>query len=202
MDIKNIFSSKEAPEGLDALTAAASAQPEVQQEVKQAKIITPKELLTPEAQGFMNEMVASAVAEAMKGALAGFIPALKEMALTPEKIRLITHPEPNAKEVAALLREQRESLKSKEDEAEVRRATQARQDNCPHTYSNKSDSIALVHNFPDRQTRGVCLICHKMIHPRHWVIDAPDNLTGKSQAHIVDADPAYSRVRNIEATQI
>jgi len=175
---------------------------------QQQKVPVPENLINPGSQGYINQMISAAVTEAITGVFAQLLPTLKDMALTPEKIHQITHPEPSAKEVAKAMRELRETQKSKEDEAQLRREVKARQDGCPHTYANKTDSISTIHNYPDRQVRGICHLCHKLIEPRHWVIDAPFPmdypdvaLRGKSNAHIVDADKDYPRVLNLELTR-
>ena len=152
--------------------------------------------LTPEQMAIINTATQSAVQEAIKSVFAGLTPVLKDMAMTPDKIREANKPYVDPAHIA---RELRESLKSKEDEAQIARITAARRAACPHLDKNGRSSICLVHNQPDHQPRGVCVTCHDWIHPREWVIDAPDATTGKIQAHIRDAHKDYRIVLQLES---
>ena len=161
---------------------------------------TPNVPVNPESQAFINTMISRSVSEAVSSIFANLSPMMKEMALTPEKIKALQTKLPTPAEVAREERDKRETRKSKEDEAQLRRETARRQANCPHRYPNNTDSINLVHNYPDRQVRGICSLCHDLIEPRHWVILAPDK-DGKENAKIVDAHKDYARVINIENTR-
>ena len=81
--------------------------------------------LTPEQLAAQNAAMTAAVREAVASVMVGLLPALKEMAITPEKLREANKPYVDP---AKVLREQRESLKSKADEAEQRRLDRARRD--------------------------------------------------------------------------
>jgi hypothetical protein len=193
------------PAGLDALKVAAP-QPEVKQEAKPEakpeatpkKVSTPEELLSPVGRGFVNDMVSTAVRESVRAIFAEMAPILQGMALTPEKLDLLRTPKKNEEQVARELRNMRESRKSKEDEAQLRRDRAAMQSNCPHKYPNNTDSISLIHNMPSRQVAGICVLCHSLIEGKRWTILAPDPETGKERAVIADAHPDYNRVLQIE----
>jgi hypothetical protein len=121
---------------------------------------------------------------------------LKDMALTTEKIREANKPYVNPDVVA---RNKRETEKSKADEKELRAMDAARKAACPHMDQNQRSSIRLIHNYPDRQPRGICPICHDIIFPRHWEILAPDAENPKGKAVLVDAHPHYRTVELLEA---
>jgi hypothetical protein len=178
---------------LDALKVAAP-----QPEAKPAKVATPEELLSPAGKGFVNDMVSTAVRESVKAIFAEMAPILQSLALTPEKLDLLRTPKKNEADIAREMRNMRESRKSKEDEAQLRRDVAARQSNCPHKYQNGTDSISLIHNMPSRQVAGICVLCHDLIQGRHWTILAPDAETGKEKAVIADAHKDYGRVIQIE----
>jgi hypothetical protein len=153
--------------------------------------------VSPDQLALMNSMVQTSVQEAMKGAftmLAPMIQAIKDSALTAEKIRELKTPLVDA---ALAARELRETQNSKEQEAEVRKANEWRKAHCPHKDKNGNDSICPVHNQLDHQARGICMLCHDWIHPREWVIEAPDPKTGKTRSKVREAHKDYARVLQI-----
>ena len=152
--------------------------------------------LSPEQMAVINTATQSAVQEAIKSVFASLTPVLQDMAMTPEKIRAANTPYVDPLKKA---REDRESAKSKEDEAGIARRTAAMRAACPHLDKNGRSSICLVHNQPDHQPRGICVTCHDWIHPREWVIDAPDQITGKINAHIREAHKDYRIVLQLES---
>jgi hypothetical protein len=152
--------------------------------------------MTPETLAVVNSAVASAVGEIMKGLL----PTFQAMALTPEKIAALREPPVDPKARARLLREERENLNSKEQEAETQAIIKFQKDHCTHKDKNEKDSICLIRNYHDRQPRGVCMLCNDLIHPREWRIGAPDD-RGKTQATIVPAHKDYDRVLRINSMQ-
>lgn len=152
--------------------------------------------LTPDVLALINTQTASAVSEALKGVFAHLQPVFEQMALTPDKIRELTKPYIDPK-VAA--RELRESQMSREQEQELQRATAWRKANCPHLDKNGNASISLMTNNLDHQVRGICMLCHDIIHPREWVIDAPDPVTGKTKAHVREAHKDYARVLAVQS---
>lgn len=155
--------------------------------------------LTPEALAMINTATAAAVQEAVSSLLKGLLPAFQDMALTPEKIRAGMTPIEDPKERAKFLREERESLKSKQDEAEIKKMNDARKANCPHVDKNGRSSINLVHNQPDHQPRGVCVVCGDWIHPKEWRIGAPDNQNPRGRAYLVEPHKDYRIVMQLES---
>jgi hypothetical protein len=153
-------------------------------------------------------MIASSVKEAVTSIFAGLQPVLASMALDPKKLgealREANRPIENPADIAARLREERESLKSKEDEAELRRQTQARQDACKHQDRNGKSAICLVHNALDHQPRGVCPLCAAWIHPREWRIaatfeEAAKHKVSKGKAYICDEHKDFHVVAALES---
>lgn len=151
--------------------------------------------LTPEALAMINSATAMAVSEAVKSVFSNLIPVLKDMAITPEKLREANRP---YEDPAKVLREARESLKSKLDEAENIRINAARKAQCPHLDENQRTSIRLVHNFYDHQPRGICVICGDWIHPREWRIGPADDKNPRGKAYLVEAHKDYKTVSSLE----
>src|SRR5580704_7341254 len=89
--------------------------------------------LSPEALAVINSTTAAAVKEAMAAALGMLAPIIEKIAITPEKLREANRPYEDPKKI---LREARESAKSKLDEQEIAKATAARQAACTHMYTN------------------------------------------------------------------
>lgn len=167
--------------------------------------------LSPEMLANINTATQKAVQEAVSATVAAVMasmaPLMRDMALTPEKLHELTQPrltetqiKDEAKARARVLREERESLKSKADEEEIRRITQARRAACPHVDKNGRSSINLVHNQPDHQPRGICVVCHDWIHPREWRIGAPNEQNPKGVAYLVDPHKDYRTVLQLEST--
>lgn len=160
------------------------------------KIVQPDSLRTPAEQASINAMITQAVREVF----ASMAPVLQSIALTPEKLaeaqRLGRQPD-----AAVLAREARERQNMREDLANAERDKLAKQAACSHQDANSKWSISLVHNYPDRQTRGVCHHCLKVFEPRRWTIGAPDEKNPRGCPKLVDADPQYHIIRQIEATQ-
>ena len=162
--------------------------------------------LSPEQIAMINTTTASAVQSAIEGLFKGLLPALKDMAVTPEKLREANRP---YEDPAKIARELRESLKSKEDEAEQQRMNRARMDACNHLDKNGRSSINLCHNQPDHQPRGVCVVCGDWIHPREWRIAASETLAKqfsvaggelpKGKAYVVAAHKDYRTVIQLES---
>jgi hypothetical protein len=140
--------------------------------------------------------ISAAIKEAVSGVFASLGPILKDMALTPEKIRDATKPYVDPDVVA---RNKRETEKSKADEKELRAMDAARKAACPHMDQNQRSSIRLIHNYPDRQPRGICPICHDLITPREWRIGPPNAENPKGQAVLVDAHKDYCTVEILES---
>jgi hypothetical protein len=165
-------------------------------EVQAVKTPTPTALITPEAQAFVSASISAAVKEAVSGVFASLGPILEKLALTPEKIRAANTPFVDPAKVA---RDKRETEKSKQDERELRAAEAARKAACPHLDQNSRPSVRLIHNFPDRQPRGICVVCQDLITPKMWVIDAPDAENPKGRAYLQEAHKDYRIVALLEA---
>lgn len=154
---------------------------------------------TPETQAIINSMVSAAVKEAISGVFENMKPMMESIALTPEKLakaeELRRAPDP-----AKVAREARERQLMKEDIDEARRNVARAQKNCTHKDLNRKYSISLIHNYPDRGTRGVCTHCHLMIEPCHWEIGAPDAKNPRGTPVLIAESPLYHIVRELEAT--
>jgi hypothetical protein len=161
------------------------------------KIETPRELLTPESQAFVTH----SINEAIKSVFAQLAPVLESVALTPEKILEMEklRRAPTAEQIAAKLRDERERRQWSENDKESRRQFAERQRLCPHRDAKQNWSISLIHNYPDHQTRGICMVCQKIIQPTHWEILAPDAENPRGKPALVAADSLYSVVQQIES---
>jgi len=150
---------------------------------------------SPEQMALVNGLVSSAVKEAVGGVFAQLGPVLKDLALTPEKIQAMEDARraPTAAQEAFAARMKREKKDFSAQDAETRAKIRLIQSSCPHRDENDKESICLVHNYPDRQVRGICPICHSLIEPKHWAYEAPDK-DGHAKAVLVDPHPDYKRV--------
>jgi len=143
----------------------------------------------------MSLAIKDAVAGAVAAAMAGLAPILKEVALTPEKLREINKPYVDPAKQA---REDRERDDWREEIAQQRAFVDATRANCSHLYRTGQEAIALVHNQLDRQVRGLCMLCHEWIFPREWTIDPPDEKNHKGLAKLRGPHKDYQRVVRIE----
>jgi hypothetical protein len=134
--------------------------------------------LTPELLAVINASIASAVQEAIKGTGALMADALRDANkpyVDPAKER----------------RNLREKMKFKQEEIDNAKTQRLAKENCSHHYKNGLLSVALVNNFHDRQTRGICMRCHEWFYPREWRIELPTEENPGGVAKIVDAHPKY-----------
>jgi len=152
--------------------------------------------LSPEALAMINTATAQAVQAAVKSVFENLGPVLKDMAITPEKLREANKP---YEDPAKIAREMRESLKSKADEAEIQKMNNARKAACPHLDKNGRSAICLVHNQPDHQARGVCVVCGDWIHPKEWRIGVPDEKNPRGRAYLVEPHKDYRIVLQLES---
>lgn len=157
-------------------------------EIKEIKL--PAAMLNPEVQAAVNAMVSATV----KDIFAQMSPVFSSIALTPEKIaeaeRIRRAPDP-----AAVARERRER-KLMAIETEENRQNLARvQQSCPHKYVSGQWSVNPIRNYPDRQERFICMLCHKLFQPRHWEIAPPDAENPRGRAFIAPMDDQYLQVR-------
>lgn len=152
--------------------------------------------LTPEAIAVINSATKQAVESAVAAVFASLGPVLKDMAITPEKLREANRP---YEDPAKIARDLRESLKSKQDEAENAAINAARKAACPHLDKNGRSSINLVHNQPDHQPRGICVVCGDWIHPREWRIGPVDIENPRGKAYLVEPHKDYRVVLQLES---
>ena len=153
----------------------------------------------PDQAGKLNLMIAAAVQEAVKSTIAALAPTLMA---NSDPARLATAlREANRPWVDPLkeARDKRESLKSKQDEEELRKLERARRDACTHTDANGRPSICLVHNFPDHQPRGTCVICGDWIFPKEWRYAPPDDKNPKGRPYLVEPHKDYRVVMQLES---
>ena len=147
--------------------------------------------MTPEMIALITAATTAAVKEAMAGASVIMANAVKEMALTPEKIREANKPYVDP---AVELRRIREEMKFKKSEAQAEKDARIVKDNCSHKYKNGIAAVAVVRNFPDRHPRGICMLCHDWFYPREWRINTPTDNDPEGVALIVPAHPKYQLV--------
>lgn len=151
---------------------------------------------TPEQLAVINTQTAALVKEAVAGIFESLGPIFEKIAITPEKLREANKPYVDPAKAA---RELREMLIWKEDESENRRRLQEAQDNCPHIDQNGRSSIQLVHNFFDRQPRGLCVKCLALIHPKEWRIGAPDAKNPRGKPYLAEPHKNYNIVMQLES---
>lgn len=152
---------------------------------------------TPEQLAMINSHTSTLIRETMAAMIKDVVaPLLKETALTPEKLAALKAPYIDENLAA---REKRESAQTREQEAENIKQRALMHANCLHTDKNGKTAICLIHNYPDRQPRGICPLCQDIIHPREWVIGAPDPKTGKTIPFLRAEHKNYNIVRQIES---
>jgi len=154
--------------------------------------------LSPETLAAINASTGAAVQEAVKAIFTQFAPLLQSVASMPDALKDALTPKQTEEQRKKILREERESLKSKADEAEQRKADRARKDACPHLDKNGRSSINLVHNFPDHQPRGLCVLCQDLIHPKEWRIAPPDEKNPRGRAYLAEPHKDYRIVMQLE----
>lgn len=87
---------------------------------------------------------------------------------------------------------QDEAERWRQDEAESRKAIVNMQNACHHLNANREWAICLQHNFSDRCTRGICMMCHLVIHPRHWASGGPNKVV------VIPPHPLYPIVQSLD----
>jgi hypothetical protein len=147
--------------------------------------------MTPEMVALVTAATASAVKEAIAGMAGMMEHTVRELALTPEKIREANKP---YKDPAVELREIREKIKFKKEEIQNEKNKRIMREKCTHKYKNGIAAVAVVRNFPDRQPRGICMLCHDWFFPREWRIGMPTEAEPDGTALVVDAHPKYQLV--------
>jgi hypothetical protein len=151
---------------------------------------------TPEQLAQVNEMAAALVKESVSAIFQSLGPALKDMALTPDKIRALNAPYIDPKVEA---RQKREMILFKQDEDARIKQERAMKDQCNHQDKRGQTSLRLIRNFPDRQPRGVCVLCHDLITPKEWRIGAPDEQNPRGKAYLAAPHKDYQTVLQIAA---
>lgn len=146
--------------------------------------------LTPELLAVINASISAAVKEAMAG-VGTIAEAIKATAITPEQLREANKPyvDPDKER-----RRVREKMKFKADELQQEKDKREFRDKCSHKYKTGLAAVAVVRNFPDRNPRGICMLCHEWFHPKEWRIDNPTETEPNGTAHIVDMHPKYQLV--------
>lgn len=147
--------------------------------------------MTPEMIALVTAAVTAAVKEATAGMAVHNAALIEAMALTPEKLRDATKPYVDP---AVELRNIREKMKFKKEEIENAKAQRVMRDKCSHKYKNGIAAVAVVRNFPDRQPRGICMLCHDWFFPREWRILTPTDEKPEGVPLVVEAHPKYQLV--------
>jgi len=141
------------------------------------------------------------VAKTVEAVMATLAPILKEISLSPEKIEAIRRPwvDPNQAETERKLREQMAN-----DEKRGRAKNKAVQDACAkmghrHPQDPTKNTVNIIRNFHDGQSRGICQRCLKIIQPLHWEIYYDDKDPNGRRVAIPE-DEDYYIVRQLEST--
>lgn len=140
-----------------------------------------------------SEILAAAVTAAMTA----IAPVLKEIALTPDKIRELKAP---YKDPALEAREKRESAKEAADTRRNIDERKQRQEQCPHGHgsfdgSGYKEAITIEYDFWNRP-QGRCNMCEKLIQPAHW------DFYGNGEKYMIPEDREYQRVIRLASTQV
>jgi hypothetical protein len=154
--------------------------------------------LTPELLATINAATSAAVKEAIAGMSAMMADVVKSVSLTPEKLREANKPyvDPDKER-----REIREKMKFRKDEEDSAKQTRLRQEACLHQDQNGRSSLQVVHNFLDRQPRGICALCQVLVYPREWRIGPPTEKHPDGEAYLVSPHPAYGVVMQLDQRQ-
>lgn len=118
---------------------------------------------------------------------------IQSVAFTPEKLKMLVEElkKPYV-DPAAEAREQRERAKTREDYRKMLLAKQERQKRCRHKDDNEAWAFSLIHNYPDRKVRGICMHCDVMVGPATW------DYTFDQQPFQHPEHPLYSIVEDLE----
>ena len=153
---------------------------------------------SPEQLAQITENSSALVKETVAAIFASLGPALQGMALTPEKIQALTKPYVDPLTEA---RKKREMKLWKQDEEERLKNERAVKDACRHIDKRGQTSIRLIRNYPDRQPRGICVLCHDLITPKEWRIGAPDEKNPRGVAYLAAPHKDYAAVMHLVATE-
>jgi hypothetical protein len=167
---------------------------------KQAVASTMPALLDPAVVGFMNSMIREAVTAALSAQASAS--AANNAALLEQIAKL---KEPSAKEKLELEtiekfreRERRERAQSQLQDVDARANLLTKQRSCSHRDGNEKSSISTVHNFPDRQVRGICVQCQRLIQPKRYEVTSPSVAFGslenaKEYCSLLERENGYPR---------
>jgi hypothetical protein len=155
----------------------------------------PNAALTPEMLAYINETTAATI----KQVLAGMMPMISQLAMTPEKIALAEEirRKPTAEQEAVKNREKRERKLMQQEAAENEANKKALQSACSHRYVTGQVSCSICRNFPDRQPRFLCHLCATWFTPREWRIGAPDAENPRGKAFVAEAHRQYAEIAGL-----
>jgi hypothetical protein len=151
---------------------------------------------SPEQLAQITMMNNAMIKEAVGAVFQSLGPVLQSIAVTPEKLREANKPYVDP---AVTARQEREKMLWRQDIEDGRKNLEEMQKNCLHQDDNGRTCISLIHNWPDRQPRGICMHCQCLINPREWVIGPPDAKNPRGRAYLRDAHPLYTVVRQLQA---
>ena len=60
-------------------------------------------------------------------------------------------------------------------------------------------SVRLIRNYPDRQARGICVLCQALIYPKSWFVLAPDAEHPRGKPVLMGPHKDYAIVQQIIA---
>lgn len=127
---------------------------------------------------------------------AELLEAIKANAFTPEMlVTLITELKKPYVDPKAEEREQRERQKTREDYRLMLIQKQERQKRCRHKDTENRWCFSLIHNYPDRQVRGICMHCDVLVGPETW------DFTFDQKPFQHPRHPLYDIILDIESAQ-
>jgi hypothetical protein len=159
---------------------------------KDQKLQVPPSGLTPEMLAYINSTTAATIKEV----IAGMMPVISQLAMTPEKIALAEEirRRPTAEQEAMKAREKRERLLTQQEASENAANKRALQENCAHRYPTGQLSVSTCRNYPDRQPRFLCHLCTSFFTPREWRIGPPDAENPRGVPFVAEPHPQYREI--------
>jgi hypothetical protein len=172
-------------------SAPASSEPLTDVVEAEVKRRIPAEMLTPASVGTVNDVVR----EAVRSLFAEFAPILKDLALSPEKIKLMEdlRRAPTPEQEAFKARMKREKLATIAEQQQNARNLAAAQAACKHKHKTGASAIQVVMNQLDQRPRGICAKCQIWLHPAEWRVAAP-TAANPSGEYIHPAHPLFHLV--------
>lgn len=89
-------------------------------------------------------------------------------------------------------REQRERAKTKADDAISRQRAADKKKKCRHKDDNEAWAFSLIHNYPDRKVRAICMHCDLVVSPATW------DFTFDQKPYQHPEHPLYSIIEDLE----